>query len=88
VRGFGDSDKDKRETGEREETDGQRGIEIVERQGQTDSQRKREKDCLTNPVRINSNPGSAHNCPGVATPLIQFRYNKPGGAGAISASGG
>ena len=110
---------------EREETDGQRGIEIVERQGQTepvregereiitiiiqaslpvrngglgirsavrlatsafwhqreererdrhrrrerDRERQREKLCLRNPGRINSNPGSAHNCPGVATPL-------------------
>ena len=86
--GFRDSDKrDNRR--EREETDGQRGIEIVERQGQTetvregkreierrlrerrerDRRRRRERLCLHNPGRINSNPGSAHNCPGVATPL-------------------
>ena len=43
MRGFGDSDKDKRETGEREETDGQRGIEIVERQGQTETVREGER---------------------------------------------
>ena len=46
MRGSDFRDSDKKETGEREETDGQRGIEIVERQGQTETVRggKREID--------------------------------------------
>src|SRR5688572_28266998 len=67
-----------RETGTDRDSQRRRAKDTPERgETETDREGKRERLSLYNPGRINSKPGSAHNCPGVATPLPPTTPHKP-----------